>query len=177
MVDLIPSLVEGIPQPRKTVFWTQAETAHFRELWANKDLSLSAIGDILGKSRNAVAGKRYRLDLPHRQPSGPNGLSATTQRVRRAARRSNLPSPRQPKPKPELPPLPVVIDPPVQGGVHIADLEYHHCRFITHYGEDDGLARYCGAGRMPAYDRYGRLFWQSWCAEHCNICLVPPRTA
>ena len=42
--------------------WTEDRLAKLRELW-DKKLSITKIGEELGVSRNAVAGKAHRLGL------------------------------------------------------------------------------------------------------------------
>ena len=46
--------------------WTESRLAKLRELWDEK-LSISKIGEALGVSRNAIAGKAHRLGLEKRQ--------------------------------------------------------------------------------------------------------------
>ena len=46
--------------------WTDERLEKLRKLW-DKGLSISQIGEQLGVTRNAVAGKAHRLKLPKRQ--------------------------------------------------------------------------------------------------------------
>ena len=46
--------------------WTETRLTKLRELW-DKKLSISKIGEALGVSRNAIAGKAHRLGLEKRQ--------------------------------------------------------------------------------------------------------------
>ena len=46
--------------------WTEERLVRLRELWDQK-LSISKIGEQLGVSRNAIAGKAHRLGLEKRQ--------------------------------------------------------------------------------------------------------------
>jgi len=46
--------------------WTEERLEKLRQLW-EKGLSISQIGEELDVSRNAIAGKVYRLGLPKRQ--------------------------------------------------------------------------------------------------------------
>lgn len=50
----------------ETPVWTEERLEKLKELW-NKGLSISQIGEELDVSRNAIAGKVYRLGLPKRQ--------------------------------------------------------------------------------------------------------------
>lgn len=45
--------------------WTDERLQKLRELWA-EGLSISQIGEALGVSRNAIAGKAHRMELPKR---------------------------------------------------------------------------------------------------------------
>ena len=45
--------------------WTEERLSELRILWA-EGLSISQIGDALGVSRNAIAGKAHRMGLPKR---------------------------------------------------------------------------------------------------------------
>lgn len=45
--------------------WTEERLEKLRELWA-EGLSITQIGDALGVSRNAIAGKAHRMGLPKR---------------------------------------------------------------------------------------------------------------
>ena len=47
----------------ETPVWTEERLEKLKELW-NKGLSISQIGEELDVSRNAIAGKVYRLGLP-----------------------------------------------------------------------------------------------------------------
>ena len=57
--------------------WTEERLATLRILW-NEGLSISQIGQKLGVTRNAVAGKAHRLGLPKRQ--SPISVSGTPSR-------------------------------------------------------------------------------------------------
>jgi len=50
----------------ETPVWTDERLKKLKDLW-NKGLSISQIGEELDVSRNAIAGKVYRLGLPKRQ--------------------------------------------------------------------------------------------------------------
>lgn len=57
--------------------WPEAQIKRLHELWAHEELSTTAIGRALGKSKNAVVGKARREGLPPRpspiirRPDGP----------------------------------------------------------------------------------------------------------
>lgn len=50
----------------ETNSWTEERLEKLRDLWA-KGLSISQIGEEMGVTRNAIAGKAHRLGLPKRQ--------------------------------------------------------------------------------------------------------------
>lgn len=55
--------------------WTEAEIADLRRLWPDRSLSVAAIGERLGRSKSAVAGQVFRLQMPRRsgRPPAPKG--------------------------------------------------------------------------------------------------------
>ena len=69
--------------------WTEERLAQLRSLW-DEGLSISQIGDALGVSRNAIAGKAHRMGLPKR----PSPISKTASETKKLA-----------KPKPQAEPV------------------------------------------------------------------------
>jgi|TARA_B000000557_G_scaffold29976_2_gene21921 GcrA cell cycle regulator len=59
--------------------WTEDRLAKLRELW-DKKLSITKIGEELGVSRNAVAGKAHRLGLEKRQSPIKPSIKPKTQK-------------------------------------------------------------------------------------------------
>ena len=47
--------------------WPDDESAQLREMWLAEDLSTAQIGLVLGRSKNAVIGKAYRMGLPRKR--------------------------------------------------------------------------------------------------------------
>ena len=61
--------------------WTEERLAQLRKLW-DEGLSISQIGDALGVSRNAIAGKAHRMGLPKR----PSPISKTAKETKKPAK-------------------------------------------------------------------------------------------
>ena len=61
--------------------WTEERLAQLRKLW-DEGLSISQIGDALGVSRNAIAGKAHRMGLPKR----PSPISKTAKEKKKPAK-------------------------------------------------------------------------------------------
>ena len=61
--------------------WTEERLAQLRKLW-DEGLSISLIGDALGVSRNAIAGKAHRMGLPKR----PSPISKTAKETKKPAK-------------------------------------------------------------------------------------------
>ena len=71
--------------------WTEERLETLKNLW-NEGLSISQIGEKLGVTRNAVAGKAHRLGLPKRQsPISASGFAARTKSKKTEEIRSDLP--------------------------------------------------------------------------------------
>lgn len=49
----------------RTKPWTTDEDSRLKALW-RAGLTNAAIGEVIGRSRNAISGRRYRLELPER---------------------------------------------------------------------------------------------------------------
>lgn len=78
----------------ETLQWTEDRLIKLKALW-EKGLSISQIGEELGVSRNAIAGKVHRLGLPKRQSpisTKAKAKSATATKVKvEIAEPENLP--------------------------------------------------------------------------------------
>ncbi len=134
--------------------WTAGEEQQLVDL---QDKSASQAALVLGKTRNAVIGKRHRMGLESK--SGlVNGKNQGTRKTRPTGR------PRLPyKPRPsEITELPSDVSP---FSVSIADLRPGHCRWPVSGGTE---FMYCGGGKVDDH---------SYCARHCRIAFVRPRPA
>ena len=60
--------------------WTGERLDELKKLWA-EGLSISQIGEALGVSRNAIAGKAHRMGLPKRPSPISKSKAEKTQRV------------------------------------------------------------------------------------------------
>ena len=69
--------------------WTDKRLEELEKLWA-KGLSISQIGEALGVSRNAIAGKAHRMGLPKR-PSPISRLKAEKPKVEAVVEEQDLP--------------------------------------------------------------------------------------
>ena len=69
--------------------WTDERLEELKKLWA-KGLSISQIGEALGVSRNAIAGKAHRMGLPKR-PSPISRLKAEKPKVEAVVEEQDLP--------------------------------------------------------------------------------------
>ena len=71
--------------------WTEERLETLKNLW-KEGLSISQIGEKLGVTRNAVAGKAHRLGLPKRQsPISASGFAARTKSKKTEEINSDLP--------------------------------------------------------------------------------------
>lgn len=100
--------------------WTSERDTQVREM-ISFGYSYTMIGERLGVTRNAIAGRVNRL-----------GWS-----VRSMAGRQPTKPPKPPKPIPAPPVAFTAI------GVTLVDLERHQCRYAI--GEDDGIHLFCAA--------------------------------
>lgn len=137
--------------------WSKPDTDRLRDLWA-QGLSLSKIGDALSRSKNAIAGKAHRLQLPVRG----NPFAAPNQ-----ARQGRKPVPRDPRPPAPVrravaerkeAALPVVVVSPLAPS--ILPREPRTCCYIVGDPKKGGKA--CG----------GALFRGSWCEPHARACFA-----
>jgi GcrA cell cycle regulator len=133
--------------------WTENDMARLREMWLGGD-SATAIGRILGRTRNAVLGKVHRAkDLPKR-----TSTVARPRAQKAVAHYKPRPLPARILTAEELKPA----NPPI----YTRDLEPEHCRWPYDAPEapDHGGYKYCGGQRSGA-SRY--------CDQHNVIAFQP----
>lgn len=137
--------------------WSDVQVEILRELWADPDMSASAIAKkIGGVSRNAVIGKAHRIGLPKRQP------------VKRAAPAKVQVEKPVPVQKVSVPPR-IVVPPPLHrddgAPVTILSVRECECRFPVGPVPSGGEMQVCGhAVARGAY-----------CAAHAAIAFVPAK--
>jgi GcrA cell cycle regulator len=129
--------------------WTHERTERMKKMW-NDGRSASQIGRELGMTRNAVLGKRHRLQLDGRRPAYPAAdphlrakLYAERRNAGKVLRRKQtavMISTAPQEPAPPLVPRSGVIP---TLNIPFMDIGYDQCREITGEG-DDRLAIYCG---------------------------------
>jgi hypothetical protein len=157
------------------VIWTQEQDDLLRRHYRTA-LSTHALGTLVGKSRQAVIGRAYRLGLSVSQAilAEARERSAASKeeqearylarRARRAEREYEAREARRAARKLEgetrMKPVPPDVDLPPKRSVRLIALRNHHCRAIV--GRDrDGheLARYCGRHRCEgsSYCEYHHL--------------------
>lgn len=104
-----------------------------------------------------VIGKKHRLKLRRKDEPVRRRIRASVVQRARAIKAKSAP-----RPAPE----PIAKPGPVPGGIHILELESHHCRAVLGYGPD-GFARHCGAPKEGLFLAAGGQVVQSaFCHNH-----------
>ncbi len=153
--------------------WTAEREDELRKLWPNNDLSCSALGTLLGVSRNSIIGKAHRMKLPERKLSRtPKKDPAPGERMLTHARRGDpLRSGLNEGNRPYRPPLDLCeaserVDLPAEQSdcaVDIFALTPEHCHFpLWPTSERSGL--YCGRGAHKGL---------SYCLGHAHVVFQP----
>lgn len=156
--------------------WSGPKEDMLRQL-AGEGLSAAQISIRIGKSREAVCGKAWRLGIVLQGKPASGGFPAVRLRRKRAAARKKKSKPfmlfnqmglidsKAAKPLRVdgfVPP----VDPPAPKHQRqtVATLEEHHCRWpIGHVGEPD--FHFCGAEAVPS---------KPYCLEHCARAFITP---
>jgi hypothetical protein len=146
--------------------WNPALCAELKRLWEEENWTGGQIAKELGFTRCAIMGKVRRLGLARRNDTSPVPRVKQARRpktIRRAPFAASTP-------KEAVVPQPVPAPPPlVEGGIHLFDLESHHCRAVIGTGPDH-IARFCG---QPVHSRYissaNRIITVPYCGPHGDI--------
>lgn len=147
------TVIPALRSIKRVSFWNEVNEELLRNAWTNGKTA-SEIAVELHCTRNMVIGKKHRLGLERRIRTG-DKVARPRQRSRAMASSPRLAALLKPIEKPI----------PVPGGVHIMDLQHHHCRAIVGHGED-GLARYCGATKEGFIDVPGGTVNSPYCVTH-----------
>lgn len=144
--------------------WPPARVDKLRELWA-AGYSASEIAGLLGVSRNAVLGKRRRLDLPQRRDARPNTRGPRSPRVFLSPEARALAAEQARLRRESLPLIPRELPTPPPSTEFRCDvwaLTSTTCRYP--YG--DGPFTFCGAPVVNGFP---------YCQHHREICFSPAR--
>lgn len=137
--------------------WSVEEVDFLKERRALK-ISVGTIAGEMGLTRNAVAGKIHRLQLPKLTPAErPKAINFRFS-ARPVLRFMSPPKPNPAPPKPK--PVRAACRP-----VHFLKLRDHHCRAIVGQARDE-YRMYCGETVTPT---------KSWCAFHFAQFTQPPQ--
>ena len=135
------------------MFWTDERVEQLAKLTREGKI-FREIAEILGCTRNAVIGKVHRMGLHVEVPLSKQKTSRRRAPVNAAKikAKAKIQEPPRFKYKPRGPS--VVVDMPTPNkhrGLHLLDLEPHHCRFPTGQGAE---ITFCGQPKLHGY---------SWC--------------
>ena len=125
--------------------WTEERLAQLRSLW-DEGLSISQIGDALGVSRNAIAGKAHRMGLPKR----PSPISKTASETKKKV-----------KPKPQAEPVNLPLR------LELRKLQWSRSRCCWPTGDPklSGFS-FCGEPVVPG---------KPYCLKHCEEAYTTSR--
>ena len=139
------------------LFWTEELDEKLRALWA-QGLSMSQIAGQIGRSKNSVAGRVHRLDLPPRgSPIFHNGAKQEVKTERQHTRRLAEPKPKI-KRQQVSPLLRRLNFAPLPGAF------VNGCRWPMWNNTERATQRFCGAARHNHWP---------YCAEHGMIAYAP----
>lgn len=141
--------------------WTDDETDAAIRLWKD-GVSATIIGCRLGKSRNAVLGKLFRLKL---LASRPTKHRLSTRQNRRYTKKTRAPRPQAPRIELRVDPykpaaLPVI---PEHERKSLIDLEDNDCRWPCTDGPPHA---FCARPKVPGL---------VYCADHARVAYSPAR--
>ena len=138
-----------------SLVWPEQDVETLVKLWPTH--SAKEIGALMGRTRNSVIGKVNRMALPMKREK----LEAVRKRTPTVPKAPRVRKPLPPRQRVE--PMVIAAPEPVNGGLHILELEHNHCKEVIGYGTPDLLARYCGHDRKD-----GSSFCQFHHAKNYN---------
>src|SRR6266478_5129166 len=150
--------------------WSDWQIDILKAEWPNGKLSASQIGNLIGKSRNAVIGKSHRLKLGNREPSGDKRTGKDRKERPPPPLRTKASAPKIEMAiikKKAIPPrfypnaVPLTTKPPIS----IMELRTNTCRAPVGHGSD-GLVVYCGDFTFAD---------KPFCEGHCAMYYAPTR--
>lgn len=125
--------------------WTNERIATLKRMWTDSSNSFAKIGEVLGVSRDAVAGMRRRLNLPERRSGGRSRKKAETlvaepKAKKFTGKRFLIPPSKRALLKPETKPK-VAMDAPEPRMLDLLDLTQRTCKWpVTDYAP----IKFCG---------------------------------
>lgn len=140
--------------------WNETNVAILRKAWNEDGLSAGRIAKMLGTTRSAIIGKKWRLGLASRKKPT-NEVQLRRRVLARVAKRIAPPKVRT-APLPQLPVDRVAIKELPMLGPNIVDAGPRSCKFIA--GDPQIDASTCGRQTES-----GRVY----CADHAKLCYEP----
>lgn len=138
--------------------WTAERDAELSEHWRAGELTTRQIGEKMGTTKSAIAGRIFRLQSSGRLPA--RAKSPTKPQTKQAPLPAGVLPPPKPAPKPAAIPKPRAVLP--IGGVRVRECQWVH-------GEPDrGPWRYCGCPAMPG---------KPYCGDHAAKAYRPKESA
>lgn len=151
---------QEIAEHKSKIIWSDEHLDILKDEWA-KGSTGSQIGNLIGKTRNAVIGKANRLGLEHRAPR--NGSYGQPKKERtprkRVSKKTMVINPKAAPPRFYPAAVPITSNPPIS----IMELGVNTCHAIVGHGAN-GLAVYCGD--MTFHDK-------PFCEGHCAMYYQP----
>lgn len=164
----------GGVQKAPASWWSEQKTEELKRLWQiNPPMSAATIARELGTNRNAVLGKVFRLQLPHRKPGAIRPATPHRPGIRRMSSTVTS-SYRCPEPAP-------ILSGPL---ITFVDLLPAHCRYPVGEVSSASTVQYCGAARMARapstfYNSSANYepptYRSSYCDFHHRICYDSSR--
>lgn len=144
--------------------WSDDEDAHLRRRYIRDKASASIVGRRLGRTRDSVIGRAWRLGL-HKGSQKPREALPYAQRPIKAR---TMPKPPSKPPRVILPPRKALPASPVPAeGVPLMQLGHSSCRWSI---GTDGMGEHLFCGQVSEVDR-------PYCVRHCRAAYQPRKAA